>query len=121
MKTGTKAREFDRTHYRFACFPEATAKSCQLALEKWPCDTTGANEVAIVLCVYCVLAGVYCGAPHGQKSTTNANKYHDFSLDTGGGALAGPPCTQAVLMANVGWVVDILAKLSMRPTAIHAN
>ena len=49
------------------------------------------------------------------------NSCHDFSLDTGGGALARPPCTQAVLMATFAWAGAILAKVSMRATAVQAN
>ena len=84
---------------------------------------TGVRFV-IVLCVCCVLIGVYCGGPHGQFRQTihhPRQKCHDFSLDTWGARLRAPPCTQAVLMASVAWVLESLAKLSMRATAVHAN
>ena len=38
-----------------------------------------------------------------------------------GGAQARPPCSQGEAMAISAWVVDILSKLSMRATAVHAN
>jgi hypothetical protein len=51
-------------------------------------------------------------------STTHAKFAMRTAWVQGGRA---PPCIQGEVMANFAWVVDLLAKLSMRATAVHAN
>jgi hypothetical protein len=95
---------------------------------KWKAAETAYNAYVatytyIVLCVCSVPVGVYCGGPHGrfrQHFHHPRQTWHDFCLDTGG-ALARPPCTQAVIMATFAWMVQIVVKFSMRASAVHAN
>jgi hypothetical protein len=56
-----------------------------------------------------------------KKSTTHAKIAMTSPWIQGGRDCTPPPCTQAVLMASAAWVVEILAKLSMRAASVHAN
>ena len=56
-----------------------------------------------------------------NKSTTHANLAKRTAWVQGGGAHARSPCIQGEVMAIFAWVVDILAKLSMRAIAVHAD
>ncbi len=72
----------------------------------------------IVLCVCCVLIGVYCGGPHGQFRQNvhhPRNIYHENCLGTGGARKRAPPCIQGEVMATVAWVVSCVLSLRNCP------
>jgi hypothetical protein len=58
---------------------------------------------------------------HKQKTIHHPCKHcHDFFMDTKV-ARNAPPRRQAVIMATFEWVMDLLAKASMKDVLVHAN